>query len=102
MDSKTVCTISAILPLLHHQCQKRGNKEGAWQGNKFLEPFFDICIKNFEYDPIEVSATVRKALPRRWKRPNLSAAERSATASVLNLDVGHNSSAKNHGPVLYS
>lgn len=84
------------------KCQKRGNKEGAWQGNQFLSPFFDRCIKNFEYDTLEVAATVRKALPLRWKRPNLSAAERSATASVLNLDVGYNSSDKNYGPVLYS
>lgn len=39
------------------KCQKRGNKEGAWQGNQFLSPFFDRCIKNFEYDTLEVAAT---------------------------------------------
>ena len=62
----------------------------APQGNQFLFPFFDSCIKNFEYDTIEVAATVHKALPLLWKRPNLSVAERSATANVLNLDVGYN------------
>ena len=83
------------------KCQKLGNKKGAWQwNNQFLSPFFDRCTKNFEYHTLEVAAAVRKALSLRWKRPNLSAAERSATASILNLDVGYNSLDKNYGPIL--
>ena len=62
-------------------------------------PVFDRFIKHFEYDTIEV---VCKALLLRWKQQNLSAAERSATASVLNLDVDYNSSDKKYGPVMYS
>ena len=43
------------------------NKERAWQGNQFLSPFLDRCIKKFQYDTIEVVVTVCKALPLYFK-----------------------------------
>lgn len=75
---------------------------GVWKGNQFLSPMFDRCIRNLEYDVLAVATEVRRSVRLRQNRHNLSAAERSAIASVLRLDVGFNSSDKNYGPVLYS
>ena len=84
------------------RCQKRGLKDGAWQGNQFLSPFFDRCICKLELDIAARAEEARKILPVRWKWPNVNSAEQSAIASVLDQDVGYNKSDKNYGPTLYS
>lgn len=84
------------------KCQKKGRNDGAWQGNQFLSPFFDRCIRKLECDILATVERVHTICPKRWKWPNMSSAERSAIANVLDQDVGYNKSDKNYGPTLYS
>jgi hypothetical protein len=53
-------------------------------------------------DIVATAEETRKILPVRWKWPNVSSAERSAIASVLDQDVRYNISDKNYGPTMYS
>lgn len=75
---------------------------GVWQGNQFLSPLFDRCIRSIEKDVIQAATSAKRSLSNKHKWPNISKAEQTVIKKLQDMDIGFNTADKNYGAVVYS
>jgi len=81
---------------------KGEDDKGVWQGNQFISPVFDRCIKSLEKDILAATVNAKKTLRAKHRWPNITKAEQQVMTRMQDLDVGFNTADKNYGAVVYS